>query len=187
MLGDHNLFRKTWPYDASVRIPFLVRAPKSWGWPEEIACTSPVGLQDIMPTILDAAGLDIPDTCTGHSLLPVLRGEADGVRDLLHGEHSGCYHYDHGNHFLTDGRHKYIWYTQTDREHLFDLRNDPHELHDLALEADADDRLQPWRRKLIEFLTNRPEGFTDGEKLIPGRPHHHLLPDYDPNRTYPFL
>jgi arylsulfatase len=187
MLGDHNLFRKTWPYDASVRIPFLIRAPKSWGWPEEVVCTSPVGLQDIMPTILDAANLDIPDICTGHSLLPVLRGKTEGVRDLLHGEHSGCYHYDHGNHFLTDGRHKYIWYTQTAREHLFDLENDPHELHDLALESDAEDRLQPWRQKLIKFLTDRPEGFTDGEKLIPGRPHHHLLPDYDPNRTYPFL
>ena len=42
-----------------------------------------------MPTILDAGGLEVPETCTGRSLVPVLRGEADGVRDVLHGEHSG--------------------------------------------------------------------------------------------------
>ena len=52
MLGDHNLFRKTWPYEASARIPFLMRAPQKWGYPKEITCESPVGIQDIMPTIL---------------------------------------------------------------------------------------------------------------------------------------
>jgi len=50
MLGDHNLFRKTWPYEASARIPFLMRAPQKWGYPKEITCESPVGIQDIMPT-----------------------------------------------------------------------------------------------------------------------------------------
>jgi len=187
MLGDHHLFRKTWPYDPSVRIPFIVRPPKSRGWPGEVVCDAPVGLQDIMPTILDAAGLPIPDTCTGKSLLPVMRGEATQVRDLLHGEHAGCYDYDHGHHFLTDGRRKYVWYTQTGREHLFDLDEDPQEGRDLALEPDADVRLRPWREKLIGFLEDRPEGFTNGEKLVAGRPHDPLMPGYDPDRTYPFL
>ena len=187
MLGDHNLFRKTWPYDASARIPFLVRAPKGWGCPAETVCRTPVGLQDVMPTVLDAAGIDIPDSCTGESLLPMVRGEADRVRDVLHGEHAGCYHDDHGNQFLVDGRFKYIWYTQTGREQLFDLQRDPRELHDLALETDAEKRLGPWRARLCEFLRDRPEGFTDGERLVVGRPHAPLMPGYDPDRTCPFL
>ena len=140
-----------------------------------------------MPTILDAAGLDLPDTCTGRSLLPIVRGETDRVRSILHGEHAGCYAYEDGNHFLVDGRHKYIWYSQTGREHLFDLDEDPDETHDMALEASADARLQPWRDKLIGLLNHRPEGFTDGEKLIAGRPHDPLLPGYDPDQSYPFL
>ena len=187
MLGDHNLFRKTWPYEASARVPFLVRAPTDREYPEEVICTSPVGIQDIMPTILDAAGAAIPDTCTGSSLLPILRREETAVRDVLHGEHSGCYEYDHGNHYLTDETHKYVWYTQTGVEHLFDLSTDPHETHDLAREADGEAKLEPWRRRLIGFLEGRPEGFTDGERLIAGRPHNHFLPDYDPNETNPFL
>ena len=89
-------------------VPYLIRAPRSWGAPESVTCQTPVGLQDIMPTILDACGLEVPETCTGRSLVPVLRGEVDGVRDLLHGEHSGCYAYEQGNHYVTDGRHKYI-------------------------------------------------------------------------------
>ena len=52
--------------------------------------------------------------------------------DCLHGEHSGCYEYSHGNHYVTDGHHKYVWYSQTGREHLFNLQDDPHETHDLG-------------------------------------------------------
>ena len=133
MLGDHNLFRKTWPYEASARVPFIISPPTSWKVGGDVVCSSPVGLQDVMPTLLDAAGLPVPETCTGKSLIPMLRGESNGVRRLLHGEHAGCYNLDQGNHYLTDGRNKYIWYTQTGVEQLFDLEGDPMERRDLAL------------------------------------------------------
>ena len=187
MLGDHNLFRKTWPYEASARIPFLIRAPEKWGYPEEITCKTPVGIQDIMPTILDAASIDIPDTCTGKSLLPVMQGDTDHVREFLHGEHAGCYEYDHGNHYITDGHHKYIWYSQTGEEHLFNLDEDPDEMCDITRNPNSETEIQPWRNRLIEFLKDRPEGFTDGTHLIPGQPHEELLPGYTPEATYPYL
>ena len=187
MLGDHNLFRKTWPYEASARIPFLIRAPKKWEYPEEITCQSPVGIQDIMPTILDAASIDIPNICTGKSLLPVMQGDTDHVREFLHGEHAGCYDYDHGNHYITDGHHKYIWYSQTGEEHLFNLDEDPNEMRDITRNPNSETGIQPWRNRLIEFLKNRPEGFTDGTRLIPGQPHEELLPGYIPEATYPYL
>ena len=109
------------------------------------------------------------------------------MRDCLHGEHSGCYEYKHGNHYITDGHHKYIWYSQTGQEHLFNLQEDPHETRDLARSSDAESVLTPWRNRLIEFLRDRPEGFTDGTKLIAGQPHDALLPDYQPDATYPYL
>ena len=52
MLGDHNLFRKTWPYEASTRMPFLMRAPQKYEYSKEITGENPVGIQGIMPTIL---------------------------------------------------------------------------------------------------------------------------------------
>ena len=187
MLGDHNLFRKTWPYESSARVPFIVQPPKSWGLAGEVVNESPVGLQDVMPTLLEAAGLAVPQTCTGHSLLPVLRGQSQRVRQLLHGEHAGCYAYDQGNHFVTDGCYKYIWYSQTGVEQLFDLDADPRECRDLGRDADADSLLEPWRQKLIGFLHDRPEAFVDGDQLVPGRPHDPLMPGYDADRVYPFL
>jgi len=187
MLGDHNLFRKCWPYEASARVPFIMTGPRSWKLPAENVCDTPVDLQDIMPTILDAAGIDVPDTCSGKSLLPIMRGETDGVREVLHGEHSGCYAYEHGNQWVTDGKMKYVWYTQTGREHLFDIEHDPNEMHDLTLREDAKAKVDVWRKKMIDVLKCRPEGFTDGSQLIKGREHHQFLPGYEPDRVYPFV
>ena len=187
MLGDHNLFRKTWPYEASARVPFILRAPVAWQLSGGMVSSSPVGLQDVMPTLLDAAGLEIPGNCTGRSLLPVIRGEESSVREVLHGEHAGCYDYAHGNHFLTDGGHKYVWYSQSGREHLFDLDADPQEERDLALLPDGESRLAPWRARLAEVLRDRPEGFVEGGRLVAGRPHGNLIPGYDPGGTWDFL
>lgn len=189
MLGDHHLFRKTFPYEASARIPFFACAPHEWSLPSDITTASPVGLQDIMPTLLDAAGVDVPDSCTGKSLLPIMRGETEAVRQILHGEHDGCYDYDDANHFLTDGHEKYIWYTQTGQEQLFDLDADPHERRDLASpSSSAKQRVDAWRARLVDLLRDRPEGFTDGEQLITGRPHEPALPGYEPGTSsYPFL
>ncbi|HPP11986.1 MAG TPA: arylsulfatase, partial [bacterium] len=59
---------------------------------------------------------------------------------------------------------------------LFNLQDDPGELHNLACRPEYQPRLLVWRERLITKLKNRPEGFTDGERLIPGRPHQPLLP-----------
>ena len=187
MLGDHNMFSKTFPYEGSARVPFLAWAPESLGCRRQVVCDTPVGLQDVMPTLLDAAGIAIPDTCTGMSVLPIMRGETGRVRDVLHGEHSGHAERGHATQYLVGDRFKYVWYTLSGREQLFDLQEDPQELHDLAPQPEAEPELLAWRGRMIEFLRGRPEGFTDGERLIPGRPHDHLLPGYDPTKLYPFL
>jgi arylsulfatase A-like enzyme len=176
MLGDHNLFRKTFAYEASARVPFLAKAPVSWKYSEYETC-APVGWQDIMPTLLDAAGAPIPDCVTGKSLLPLMRGEEENKpREVLHGEHSGCYEYNDGVQFLTDGHSKYIWYTQTGQEQLFDLDTDPNEMRDLARYEANNGVLALWRKRMVAQLKDRPEGFSDGEKLIAGRPHGHFVP-----------
>jgi len=132
MLGDHNLFRKTFAYEGSARIPFFARAPKSWNFPPEVVLDTPVGLQDIMPTFLETAKVPVPESTTGSSLLPLMRNDTGGWRECLHGEHAGCYNYEDGLHFLTDGHWKYLWYSQTGVEQLFDLVSDPNEMCQIA-------------------------------------------------------
>ena len=83
---------------------------------------------------------------------------------------------------LTDGHEKYSWDPRDGREYLFDLDNDPHELHNLA--AEAEPRAAVWRGRLIERLKGRPEGFTDGERLIAGRPVVSALEHAGPRTSF---
>lgn len=69
-------------------------------------------------------------------------------------------------HFLTDGKQKYVWLSGNGTEQLFDLENDPQELHDLA--GAQTEPLKKWRKRLIKELEGREEGYSDGEHLIPG-------------------
>jgi len=163
MMGDHHLHRKSYAYEGSARIPFVVRYPKGYDGP-----TGPfdqvVGIQDVMPTLLDIAGVDAPDTMTGGSVVDAARGKP--WREFIHGEHSPCYHPENAMQYLTDGKEKYIWFPVTGQEQFFDLQADPAELHDLAGDPGAADRIATWRRRLIERLGARGDGFSDGERLI---------------------
>ena len=174
MLGDHYLFRKCYAYEGSAHIPFLISGP---GVKRGTVCDQAVCLEDIMPTVLDLAGCEIPATVDGSSLAPILRGDTDCLdREFLHGEHAQCYSYEQANHYLTDGREKYVWITSSGEEQLFDLEDDPGELCNLAALPAHAERVARWRRRLIERLAGRPEGFTDGTRLIAGRPHDAVLP-----------
>ena len=169
MLGDHFLWRKSVPYEPSARIPFLVRAPERLGLESGAVVDEPTCLEDLMPTVLEMAGVDVPDTVEGRSVLPLLRAEQTTWRPHLHLEHAPMHH------TLTDGREKYIWFAGDGREQVFDLVEDADERRDLADSAEHAERLGSWRLRLIEELAGRPEGFTDGSQLIPGRPYPPVL------------
>ena len=117
-----------------------------------------------MPTVLDMADVDIPDSVEGQSLLPMMRGEEAPWRPWQQIE---CVS---GFQCLTDGREKYVWFTSDGREQFFDLENDPDELHDLSRSAGSAERVAWWRSQLVEVLKDRPEGFSDGTRLVPGQP-----------------
>jgi arylsulfatase A-like enzyme len=191
MLGDHQRFRKSLPYEGAFRVPFFIHTPDAMGYDAGRISTVPVGLQDVMPTLLDLAGLPIPETCTGKSLVPIMSDGDSGGRDVLHGEYAGIQSATGdgpgvGWHALVSHHMKYIWFTDG-KEQLFNLEDDPCEMVDLAENEDRYTTLEPWRRKLIYLLKERPEGFSDGTKLITGRRHEGLIPGYDPNRISSFL
>ena len=162
MLGDHYMWRKSRAYEASARIPFLIRAPDRFGIETRATHDAPATLADIMPTLLDVAGIDLPDSVEGESLLPLLRGEKVEWREYVHIEHAP----DHQS--VTDGREKYIWLVPDGKEQFFDLSTDPEEKRDLSSDLAYADKIELWRNRLIETLSGRTEGFTDGKRLIPG-------------------
>jgi arylsulfatase A-like enzyme len=131
-LGDHGLFDKRFMYEESLRMPFLVR------WPAAIkrgTRSRAIALNvDFAPTFLDAAGVAVPAEMQGRSLLPVLRGRVppDWRTSMYYryyhdpGDHNTRAHY--GVRTIT---HKLIYFSKKDQWELFDLVNDPYELHNL--------------------------------------------------------
>jgi arylsulfatase A-like enzyme len=131
-LGDHGLFDKRFMYEEALRMPFLVR------WPAAIKAGARIGAMalnaDFAPTFLDAAGLAIPADMQGRSLLPVLRGRtpADWRTSMYYryyhdpGDHNTRAHYG-----VRTATHKLIYFWKKNQWELFDLVNDPHEMHNL--------------------------------------------------------
>lgn len=169
-LGDHHFFRKQMPFEGSARVPLILAGPKGCGIKGNTVCPEPVELRDIMPTLLDCAGLEIPETVEGRSVLPLARGEKPAWRSFIHGEHTTL---GQSVQWLTDGHWKYIWYSGTGLEHLFNLDEDPTELHNLA--PHRPEETARWRQRLIETLAGCEEGHSDGQRLIPGRPVNAVL------------
>jgi arylsulfatase A-like enzyme len=173
MLGDHHWFRKSLPFEGSARIPLLVSGP---GLPAGVVNDDAVNLVDILPTCCDLAGLPIPEWAEGTSLAAMAQGQGKR-REYIHGEYSGNDPRSH--HVITDGRTKFIWFTRDGREYLFDLAADPQERHNLVAAPERKAEAEHWRQRLIHHLQGRPEGFTDGIRLVPGRPYPGVVPKGD--------
>lgn len=175
MLFEHNQVGKAMPFEASARVPFILSLPPAQA--EHFGADAPrtvdqlVELRDILPTCCDLAGVPIPDTVDGKSVLPLLRGETGGWREHLHGEH--VYGVD-SNQWLVTEREKYVWYSQSGRELLFDIEADKGEMHDHS--STHPERTAHFRELLIEELEGREEGFVADGALIAGRPQSATLP-----------
>jgi arylsulfatase A-like enzyme len=142
-LGDHGWYDKRFMYEESLRMPFVMRYPREI--PAGSVVTPIVLNNDFMATFLDYAGLTAPEPTQGRSFRAVARGETpDGWRDALYyrywmhlADHNVAAHYG-----VRTERYKLIYYygralgttgsieepTPPEWE-LFDLRNDPMELH----------------------------------------------------------
>ena len=131
-MGDHGLFDKRFMYEESLRMPFLIRWP---GVIKPASASDAMALNvDFAPTFLDAARVPIPAEMQGRSLLPVLRGRtpSDWRTSMYYryyhdpGDHNTRAHYG-----VRTRTHKLIYFWKKDQWELFDLVNDPQELHNL--------------------------------------------------------
>ncbi len=179
MLGEHQWIRKRSAFEGSARIPFAIRFPTGFGIEQRRRMDELVELMDVMPTLLDACGIDVPETVDGRSLIPLLRGEDLSWRTHLFGECSRLETLNSGMQYVTDARWKYIYYPGTGAEQLFDLPADPKEMVNLADGPDHADVIARFRALLIEELKDRPEGFVQDGDLRPlGGPTPDSLPKY---------
>jgi arylsulfatase A-like enzyme len=170
MLFDHGLVAKGLPYQQSAGVPLIIRPPMTMKLRGGQTFDQPVELRDILPTLCDLAGVPIPAGIDGMSVMPFLRGESPQWRGWVHGEHE---RFHQSNQWLTDGKMKYVWYSQTGAEQLFDLEHDPEERRDLYQERPEEVAL--WRSRLVQELAGREEGYVQDGRLVIGRPVSPLL------------
>lgn len=164
LLGDHNLFRKMLPYEGSARVPMIVRPHQEATWNRGQVLPHVTELRDIMPTLLDLAGAEKPGKMDGISLVNTI-AEGTPTREYLHGEHPQG---RRSAHYIVTETDKYIWYSQTGIEQYFHLESDPQELNNKINSPAYQERIGKLKEYLIQELTGRREGYTDGKQLIVG-------------------
>lgn len=162
MMGDHGMWRKGYAYEGSSHIPFVLTGP---GIPSGVRCDALVELRDVMPTLLEAAGVEVPDSVEGVSILPMLHG-GPVRRQYLHGEH---FIFGQSMQWIATHQWKYVWWSSDGHEQLFDLITDPREERNLASSPEHLANLHQCRDSLIEALRGREEGYVQDGALVAGQ------------------
>jgi arylsulfatase A-like enzyme len=127
-LGEHGWFDKRFMYEESFRTPMVMRFP---GVVKAGTVNNNFVMNvDIAPTLLEAAGVRVPNDMQGNSLMPLLKGintkgaEAMYYHYYENGEHSVSPHFG-----IRTARYKLIrFYTRVNSWELFDLREDKNEM-----------------------------------------------------------
>lgn len=137
-LGDHGFYDKRWMDEECLRMPLLMQ------WPDHLAAGREVTQLtqniDFAPTFLELAGVPVPETMHGRSLVPLLAGEQVPWRDAIyyHYYESQATHRVPAMYGVRTDRYKLVRYYEpgVDAWELFDLQADPDELHDVAADPD---------------------------------------------------
>ena len=138
-VGHHGLMGKQNLFDHSVRVPLMVVGP---GVPKNKQLRTPVYLQDIMPSTLELAGVARPAHVQFKSLMPIIRGKADSSYDAVYGAYLSV------QRMVIQDDHKLLLYPAYKKAMLFNLKDDPQEMKDLA----GRDESRPIMKKLFARL-----------------------------------
>ena len=172
MLGNHRLWAKRLFYERSTNVPMIFMGRRNE--PRigvNVVSDRLVGWQDVMPTLLDLAGIDVPESVEGMSMF----GEAQ--REWLYGEVSED---ATATRMIRDKHYKLIYYPVGNCRQLFDLRTDPDEMTDLVAHPAYAETLARLTDSLVgELYGSDLEWIRDGELV--GRPNQAYQPQ--PNRT----
>lgn len=149
-LGENGWFDKRWMYEESLRIPLVVRWPGAANPGTRI--DELVQNIDIAPTFLELAGLDVPLTMQGRSLVPLFQGEhPPDWRSAIYYRYyqTGVWHNVPRHRGIRTERYKLIYYDDLGEWELFDLATDPDEQVNLFGSSDHAPVAATLRRRLI--------------------------------------
>jgi arylsulfatase len=173
-LLEHGLLGKNVFFEASIRVPLMIRFSGSVQPGRYDAMVESI---DVLPTLFELAGLPEPENCQGHSLMPLCSetGRASPPRDAVFSENvipevitsggldfsfakgegvKGIRHPDAK--MVRTRRWKYNYYPDG-YEELYDLQNDPHEQHNLAADPGHKPVVDDLQQRLLNWLITADE------------------------------
>ena len=163
-LGDHGLWLKNNLLEPAAHVPLVIAGP---GAPRGRRVADPVSHVDLVQSLLDWSGAEGGSELRGHSLIPLMNGGS--------GSHPGwAYAESHsegnttGSFLIRKGPWKYIHFTWYD-DLLFNLDEDPGELHDRSQDPAAQDALRELRGILdaqVDTEAVTQAGFQAQEKML---------------------
>lgn len=121
--GSHGLLGKQSLYEHSIKVPLIIQGP---GIPKDKSFDAFAYIHDIYPTLAELAGLPKRKDLDGKSLVPVIRGDQEQIREVMFNA------YRHTVRSVRKDDWKLIRYPERDFTQLFNLANDPHEMTNLA-------------------------------------------------------
>lgn len=155
-LGNHGLGNKITMHEESVRVPCFFHSallPRPGARSDAL-----VGSLDIYPTLLDFAGVEAPPHLMGRSLRKLLADPDVEIHDSIVSECVGVGGKPgQGHRMVRTNQYKYML-SGDNEEGFFDLRADPHELHNLAADARYAEELKAHRARLIDWMERVGDG-----------------------------
>jgi len=143
MMGEHNLWEKTFFYEASSLVPLIIRWPKRFGGGRVV--TENVNLCDLFATLCDATGVPTPGGLDSRSMLPLMAGNASGW------DNESVSQYNTDRLMIKRDDLKYVWWGKDMPEQLFDLAADPTERRDFARDSGHSDAMRAFRARRVEL------------------------------------
>lgn len=148
-MSSHGLMGKQNLYEHTLSVPLIIAGPKV---PAGKRFNAQCYLRDIFPTACDFASISTPPTVEGRSLAPILEGKSQALYPFVVG------YFTDTQRAIRDERWKLIRYPKASRTQLFDLQNDPHELHDLSEDAASKATRDELSAQLAAWLREHGEG-----------------------------
>lgn len=158
-MGEHGWFDKRFMYEESFRTPMVMRYP---GVIKPGTKTDALVMNlDIAPTLLEAAGVNVPADMQGESFLPAVSGKHGKERKAMY-----YHYYENGEHQVSPhfgvstDRYKFIrFYKRVNDWELYDLKKDPQEMNNLY----GKKGYEKITRKMISLLQQQIEKYEDAD------------------------
>ncbi|NRB27200.1 MAG: sulfatase [Roseibacillus sp.] len=163
LCGSHGYGSKVLPYEESSRVPLIIHDPRHANSGKELRCDALTGNVDLMPTILELAGVEVPAGIDGRSVLPLYGNPQGSIRTALPLINVWGPSEVHSLAVVTRET-KYIYWPWSGEgfepvEELYDTERDPLELENLVRRPEKHgDLLQRMRRSYDGFVQQWRQG-----------------------------